>query len=57
MGTVTSGTTGSTSADGICGEEAISTVAAPVGTVWPNDQIGWAPLGAAMVTLIRDPAR
>jgi hypothetical protein len=57
VGTLTPGTTGSTTLDGICVERAIETVAVPAGSVSPNDQIGWSPFGAAIVTRIREPAR
>ena len=43
--------------DGICREWAIETVAVPGGSVSPNDQMGWSPLGAAIVTRMREPAR
>ena len=40
------------------GEKAIDSFAVlPSGCVWPNDQIGCVPLGAAIVTLMREPAR
>jgi hypothetical protein len=35
----------------------MSTVAVPVGSVSLNDQIGWSPVGAEMMTRIREPAR
>jgi hypothetical protein len=38
-------------------EWAIETVPVPLGSVSPNDQIGWSPFGALIVTRIRDPAR
>ena len=38
-------------------DEAIETVAVPLGTVWSNDHTGWVPLGAEIVTRMRDPAR
>lgn len=39
-------------------ENATDSVAVPVaGCVWPNDQIGCAPFGAAIVTLMREPTR
>jgi hypothetical protein len=57
-GTVTPATTGSARLDGIALENATDSVAVPVGgSVSPNDQIGWVPFGAAIVTLIREPAR
>ncbi len=28
-----------------------------VGCVWLNDQIGWSPFGAVIVTRMREPAR
>ncbi len=34
-------------------ENATDTLAVPAGLVWLNDQIGWVPLGAEIVTLIR----
>jgi hypothetical protein len=56
--TLTPGTTGSVRFDGMVGENAIDSVGvAPTGCVWLNAQIGCVPFGAAMVTLIRDPAR
>jgi hypothetical protein len=53
----TLGTTGRTSLDGLRREAAIATVVVPFGCVWPNDQIGWSPFGAAIVTRMREPAR
>jgi hypothetical protein len=38
-------------------ERAIETFAFPFGCVSLNDQIGWSPLGALMVTRMREPAR
>ena len=44
--------------DGIVLEKAIDSVAVPVGGwVSSKDQIGCVPFGAAIVTLIREPAR
>jgi hypothetical protein len=44
--------------DGMLLEWAIETVAwPPAGCVSPNDQMGWSPLGALIVTRIREPAR
>jgi hypothetical protein len=58
VGTLTPGTIGRTRLDGMLGEKAIDSVAVvPAGCVWLNDQIGCVPLGAAMVTLMREPAR
>ena len=57
MGTLTPGTTGSRSLDGICCERAIATVAVPLGSVSPKAQIGWSPFGALIVTRMREPAR
>jgi hypothetical protein len=57
VGTLTPGTTGRIRLDGLLFENAIDSVAAPFGTVWVNAQIGWVPFGAAIVTLIREPAR
>jgi hypothetical protein len=57
VGTSTPGTTGSSSLDGISGERAMSTVAVPSGEVSLNDQIGWSPFGALIVTRMREPAR
>ena len=58
MGTLAPGTIGRIRLDGILGENAIDSVAVvPAGCVWPNDQIGCVPLGPAIVTLIREPAR
>ena len=52
------GTTGSTTREGICGEEATYTSdVVPGGWVSPNDQIGWLPFGAETVTRMREPAR
>jgi len=56
-GAVAPGTTGSTKLDGIVREKPIETLAVPVGTDWLNAQTGCAPLGAAIVTRIRVPAR
>ncbi len=33
------------------------TLALPFGRVSPNDQTGWSPFGAVIVTRMRDPAR
>src|SRR5205807_6313026 len=56
--TFTPGTAGRIRLDGILGENAIDSVAVPVGgCVWLKDQMGCVPLGAAIVTLIREPAR
>jgi len=55
VGTVTPGTTGSTRLDGMVDENAIDV--APLGTVSSNAQIGCVPLGAAIVTRMRDPVR
>ena len=58
VGTLTPGTIGRVRLDGMLGEKAIDTLAVPPsGCVWPNDQIGCVPFGAAIVTLMRDPAR
>jgi hypothetical protein len=57
LGTPAPETTGRMRLDGMLLENAIDTLAVPVGSVSPNDQIGWVPLGAAIVTLIREPAR
>ena len=39
-------------------EKAIDSVAvSPSGCVWPNDHTGSVPFGAAIVTLMREPAR
>ncbi len=57
VGTVTPGTIGKVRLDGMLGEEAIDSVAVPSGCVWENDQIGWVPLGAEIVILIREPVR
>jgi hypothetical protein len=57
-GTLTPGTTGRLRLEGMVLEKAIDSVAVPVGgCVSLNDQIGWVPFGAAIVTLIREPAR
>ena len=57
VGTSTPGTTGRMSLDGMRFEWAIETVACPFGCVSPNDQIGWSPFGAVIVTRMREPAR
>ena len=41
--------------DGMLLENATNTF--DVGDVWLNDQIGWAPLGPAIVTRMREPVR
>jgi hypothetical protein len=52
------GTIGSTKLDGMLGENAIDSVAVPpAGSVCANDQTGCVPLGAEIVTLIREPGR
>jgi hypothetical protein len=38
-------------------ERPTSTVAVPLGSVSLNDQIGWSPFGALIVTRIREPVR
>jgi hypothetical protein len=43
--------------DGLLFEWAIETVACPFGCVSLNDQIGWSPFGAVIVTRMREPAR
>jgi hypothetical protein len=55
VGTLTPGTTGSTSRDGMVEENAIE--ATPVGFVWLKDQMGCVPFGAEIVTRMRDPVR
>ena len=55
--TLTFGTTGRMSWEGILRENAMLTVARPFGLVWSKDQIGWSPLGAVIVTRMREPAR
>src|SRR6185437_2794429 len=58
VGTLAPGTTGRLRLEGLVGENATDSVAVlPSGSVCANDQIGWVPLGAAIVTLTRDPAR
>jgi hypothetical protein len=57
VGTLTPGTTGRVSRDGLRFEWAIATLAVPFGRVSPNDQIGWSPFGAEIVTRMREPAR
>src|SRR5438477_5055 len=57
LGPFTPRTTGSSRLEGIDAERAIATFAVPDGSVSPNDQIGWSPFGAVIVTRIRDPAR
>ena len=55
---VTPGTTGSTRLDGIVGDSAIQICEVPLrGSASLNDQTGCVPLGAAIVTRIRVPAR
>ena len=55
--TATPGTTGSTTLEGLLREKAIETLAVVFGTVSSNAQIGCVPLGAAIVTRMREPAR
>jgi hypothetical protein len=43
--------------EGMAFERAIETVAFPLGCVSEKDQMGWSPLGAVIVTRIREPAR
>jgi hypothetical protein len=57
VGTLTPGTTGRIRLEGVFRENSIDTVGVPFGTVSPNAQIGWVPLGAEIVIRIRDPAR
>jgi hypothetical protein len=58
VGTLTPGTIGSTMPEGLFGANSTCTVAVPLGgSVWVVDQIGWVPFGAAIVTLILEPAR
>jgi len=58
VGTLMPGTIGRIRLDGMLDEKAIDSVAVvPAGCVWLNDQIGCDPLGAAIVTLMREPAR
>jgi len=38
-------------------ERPIATMAWPAGRVSEKDQIGWSPLGALIVTRMREPAR
>src|SRR5579872_674413 len=57
VGTLTPGTTGSTRLEGIDFEMATDTVAVPVGTGWANAHTGCVPLGAEIVTRMREPAR
>src|SRR3954464_14219741 len=58
VGTDSPKTTGSTRLDGIDGANATDTRAVlPAGCVWSNDHTGCAPLGGAIVTRIRVPAR
>jgi hypothetical protein len=38
-------------------EKAIETCPFPLGRVSPNDQMGWSPFGAEIVTRMREPAR
>jgi len=52
------GTTGRIRLEGVLGECSIDSVAVPDdGSVSLNDHTGWVPLGAAIVSLIREPAR
>jgi hypothetical protein len=58
VGTLTPGTIGRIRLDGIVDEKAIDSVAVvPAGCVWLNDHTGCVPLGPAIVTLMREPAR
>lgn len=57
VGTRTPGATGRVSLEGIFFENAIATVALPLGLVSLNAQTGAFPLGALIVTLMREPAR
>ena len=58
VGTLTPGTIGRVRLEGMPGENAIDTLAVvPSGCVWLNDHTGWVPLGAEIVTLMREPAR
>jgi hypothetical protein len=58
VGTPTPGTIGRVRLEGVLGENAIDSVAAPsAGCVWLNDHRGCVPLGAAIVTLMREPLR
>jgi hypothetical protein len=58
VGTLTFATTGRIRLEGVLGEYPIDSVAVPdVGSVSLKDHTGWVPFGAAIVSLIRDPAR
>jgi hypothetical protein len=57
VGTVTPATTGSTRLDAMDGEWAMLTVAVPDGRDWLKDHTGCVPLGAEIVTRMREPAR
>src|SRR3954454_18615431 len=58
VGTPTPATTGRTRPEGMLGENWMATDEVPLGgSVSLNDQVGCVPLGAAIVTLIREPAR
>lgn len=54
---LTPGRTGRMRLDGMPFEKAIDSVGVPLGSVSLNAQIGCVPLGAAIVTLMREPAR
>ena len=56
---LTPGTTGRIIREGMALENATHTFAVlpSAGFVWLNDQMGCVPLGAAIVILIREPAR
>ena len=58
VGTLTPGTIGRIRLDGMLDEKGIDSVAVvPAGCVWLNDHTGCVPFGAAIVTLMREPAR
>src|SRR5437764_10084666 len=58
VGTLTPGTFGRMRLEGLVGEKTICTFEVePTGRVWLNDHTGCAPLGAAIVTFTREPAR
>src|SRR6202007_70631 len=59
VGTLTPGTIGRMTLDGMLGENAIDSLAVlpNAGCGWWNDQIGWVPLSAVIVSLMREPFR
>jgi hypothetical protein len=58
VGTLTPATIGRVTLDGVLGENAIESLAVPSsGCVCANDHTGCVPLGAEIVTLMREPLR